>query len=355
MAYTGVNKHTDNFNTVTYTGNATTGKAVTSGFATDFVWIKNRGTTDDHVFFDKLRGGTNYLYGNQNSAETTYSGQDVTFESTGVNVGSYQSINQNSANIVSWHWKASGSGSANTDGSINSTVTANQTAGFSVVSYTGTGSNATVGHGLGTAPTFIMVKNRPSASYGWYCYHKSLGATKSLYLHSNDSEVTSSDRWNNTAPTSSVFTVGTNGGTNGSGNAMIAYCFADKTGYCRTGKYQLNNNNDNAFIYTGFKPKFILIKNNDNVEDWYVLDTVRSTINPLSNANTDFLTPNNADTETTASGSANTAQIELVSNGFKIRSTNTSTGELSFGTRNYIYVAIGQSLVGSNNVPCTAR
>ena len=137
MAYTGVDKHTDNFNTVTYTGNATTGKAVTSGFATDFVWIKNRGTTDDHVF-DKLRGGTNYLYGNQNSAETTIQDKMLLLKAQEVNVGSYQSINQNSANIVSWHWKASGSGSANTDGSINSTVTANQTAGFSIVSYTGT-------------------------------------------------------------------------------------------------------------------------------------------------------------------------------------------------------------------------
>ena len=246
-------------------------------------------------------------------------------------------------------------GSSNFDGSIQSTVSANTSSGFSVVSYTGTGSNATVGHDLGTAPGFIMVKNRQSSSYGWYLYHQGMGNTKSLYLHTNDSEVTSADRWNNTSPTSTVYTVGTNHGVNGGSNNLIAYCFADKPGFCKSGKYTLNNNNDNLFIYTGFKVKWLLIKNTDNVENWYMLDTTRDGLNPLQNADDSFLNANQNSSEDNASGGANTASVDLLSNGFKIRSSNTSAGELSYGTRNYVYVAIGQSLVGSNNVPATAR
>ena len=356
MAYTTINKHTDYFNTKVFTGNGGTQSITGVGHQPDMVWFKNRtDNSNNHLLYDAVRGVTIRVQPSTNNAEATDSDGLTAFGSDGFSVGAKGSLNSNSSSIAAWNWKANGAGSANTSGYTNSTVSVNTTSGFSIVSYTGTGSNTTVGHGLGTTPTFIMIKNRPSSSYGWYLYHKSLGATKSLYLHSNDSVVTSSDRWNDTAPTSSVFTVGTNGGTNGSGNAMVAYCFADKTGFSKTGKYTLNNNNDNVFVYTGFKPKFLLIKNDDNVEDWYMMDTERSPFNTLSNATTDFLSPNNGDNETNASSGANNASVDLLSNGFKIRSTNTSAGELSFGTRSYVYVAIGQSLVGSNNVPCTAR
>ena len=246
-------------------------------------------------------------------------------------------------------------GSSNFAGSTQSLVSANTASGFSLVSYTGTGSNATVGHGLGTAPGFIMVKNRQSSSYGWYLYHQGIGNTKSLYLHSNDAEVTSADRWNNTSPSSTVYTVGTNHGVNGGSNNLIAYCFADKPGFCKSGFYTVNNVSDNAFIYTGFKVKWLLIKNTDNVENWYILDVERDKFNPLQNADDSFLRANDNSSEDNASGGANTVDIDLLSNGFKIRSSNTGAGELSFGTRSYVYVAIGQSLVGSNNVPATAR
>ena len=136
---------------------------------------------------------------------------------------------------------------------------------------------------------------------------------------------------------------------------MIAYCFADKPGFCQSGFYTLNNTTDNVFVYTGFKIKWLLIKNTDNVENWYMLDTTRDGLNPLQNADDSFLNANQNSSEDNASGGANTASVDLLSNGFKIRSSNTSAGELSYGTRNYVYVAIGQSLVGSNNVPATAR
>jgi hypothetical protein len=343
MAYTTINKSTDYFNTVAYTGNGASDRAVTSGFATDFVWIKNRGTTDDHVLFDKVRGGTKYLYSNQTAAEATYSSQDVTFESTGVDVGSYQSINQNSGNIVSWHWRGNGAGSSNTDGSINTTYTSvNTTAGFSISTYTGTGSNATVGHGLGVAPKMIIIKNL-SASQGWCIYHESIGATKFLSLNSNDAQVTASDRFNNTSPTSSVFSVGSHADTNGNGNNMIAYCFAEKTGYSKFGTVNGNGNNDGPFVYTGFAPSFVLYKKYNGAGDWYFVDNKR----PGYNDNDKRLYANTNQAEETYD------LINLYSNGFKLTNSTHAYTNDSAGT--YLYMAFGQSLVGSNNIPATAR
>jgi hypothetical protein len=341
MAYTTINKSTDYFNTVAYTGNGASDRAVTSGFATDFVWIKNRGTTDDHVLFDKVRGGTKYLYSNQTAAEATYSSQDVTFESTGVDVGSYQSINQNSGNIVSWHWRGNGAGSSNSDGSITSTVSANTTAGFSIVSYTGTGSNATVGHGLGVAPKMIIIKNL-NASQGWCVYHESIGATKFLSLNSTDAQVTASDRFNDTSPTSSVFSVGSHADTNGNGNNMIAYCLAEKTGYSKFGSYTGNGNADGTFVYTGFKPAFLIIKKTNATKNWFLHDDKRLGYNPSNS----YVNPNLSAVEYAGT------DLDIVSNGFKMRSTGGGHNENS---HTYIYMAIGQSLVGSNNIPATAR
>jgi hypothetical protein len=341
MAYTTINKSTDYFNTVAYTGNGASDRAVTSGFATDFVWIKNRGTTDDHVLFDKVRGGTKYLYSNQTAAEATYSSQDVTFESTGVDVGSYQSINQNSGNIVSWHWRGNGAGSSNSDGSITSTVSANTTAGFSIVSYTGTGSNATVGHGLGVAPKMIIIKNL-NASQGWCVYHESIGATKFLSLNSTDAQVTASDRFNDTSPTSSVFSVGSHADTNGSGDNMIAYCFAEKTGYSKFGTYTGNGNADGTFVYTGFKPAFLIIKKTNATKNWFLHDDKRLGYNPSNS----YVNPNLSAVEYAGT------DLDIVSNGFKMRSTGGGHNESG---HTYIYMAIGQSLVGSNNIPATAR
>ena len=344
MAFTTINKSTDYFNTVIYTGNGASNRAVTSGFATDFVWIKNRGTTDDHVLFDKIRTGTKYLYSNQTSAEATYSSQEVTFENTGVNVGSYQSINQNSGNIASWHWKANGAGSANTAGSINSTVSANTTNGFSIVSYTGTGSNATVGHGLGVAPSLIITKARTASGRFWGVYSKPLENTGVMALNSTQAFDTSATYWNNTSPTDTLFSVGTNGDTN-SASAMIAYCFADVQGFSKFGSYLGTGNADGPFIYTGFKPAFVMGKKSSGVEDWFLFDNKRDSYN----VNYKLLYPNASNAEYTGVSARN----DFLSNGFKMRTTD---GKENQSGQTYIYMAFAEApLVGTNNIPANAR
>ena len=343
MAYTTINKSTDYFNPVAYTGNGASDRAVTSGFATDLVWIKNRNTTDDHVIFDKVRGGTKYVYTNATQAESTYSGLDLTFESTGVDVGSYTTINNNGSNLISYHWIANGSGSADTTGTINSSYTsANTTSGFSIVTYTGTGTAGTIGHGLGAVPTMIITKSLNYAE-SWYCYHVGLGNGASIVLNSTAISYSSSN-WNNTTPTSSVFSVGT-GDTNTSGRTYVAYCFANKTGFSKAGYYYGNGNADGTFAYTGFKPTWIMGKKVDGAtNNWYLFDTVRDTFN---------LTTKKLRPDTSAAENDNSSKaIDILSNGFKIKNTD---AEFNNSGDKYIYLALGQSLVGSNNVPCTAR
>ena len=344
MAYTTIPKSSDYFNTKLYTGNATQGKAVTSGFATDFVWIKNRGSTDDHVLFDKIRGGTKYLYSNQTAAEATYSSQDVTFESTGVNVGSYTSINQNSGNIASWHWLANGAGVANTDGSISSTVSASATSGFSIVSYTGTGANATIGHGLGSVPKMIITKSTGAVA-GWGVYHQSLGNTNALFLEESTATSASSVYWNNTSPTSSVFSVGSAGAMNNT-NGMIAYCFAEKQGYSKFGTYTGNGNADGPFVYTGFKPAFVILKGSTIAESWWMYDNKRDPYNVTSHG----LNPNTNGAEVNYPNT-NQMNVDLLSNGFKLTA---SDGAVNGSGQTYIYMAFAEEpLVGDN--PATAR
>ena len=352
MAYTTINKSDDQFTVVKYTGNGASDRAVTSGFATDLVWIKNRDTSDDNVLFDKLRGGTNYLYSNQTAAEATYSSQDVTFESTGVDVGSYQSINQNSGNIISWHWKA-GTTSGLSGGTITpSAYSINTTSKFGIYTYTGNGvSGATVPHGLGAVPTFIIVKRRDSGS-SWTTL--SNGANQSgpnFYgkLNSTDGYASATDRWNDTAPTSSLFTLGNAANVNASGGTFVAYVFCDVTGFFKAGLYQGNNNADGAFVYTGGKPKFILIRPNIAGKNWFMYDHKRNGMNSDTNAYT-----NKTLWASSANSEANVGnyKLDILSNGFKIRESGTDTNGLG---NSYQYFCWMQSLVGSNNIPATAR
>jgi len=346
MAYTTINKSSDYFNPVEYAGDGTSDRAVTSGFATDFVWIKNRNTTDDHVIFDKVRGGTKYVYTNATQAESTYSSLDLTFESTGVDVGSYTTINNNGSNLISYHWKANGTGSANTNGSINTTYTsANTTAGFSISSYTGTGANATVGHGLGVAPKMYICKSLSSAR-SWAVYNQNIGNTKALFLNSSDAQDTDATYWNSTSPTNSVVSLGSRSEMNHSGENFVMYCFAEKTGYSKFGSYTGNGNADGTFVYTGFKPAFLIAKETGNTRDWVMVDNKR----PGYNVVDELLVPNSSGAEITGNSSL---YIDLISNGFKIRGDNSAWNN-SGG--NYIFMAFAETpLVGSNNVPCTAR
>jgi hypothetical protein len=334
MAYTTINKSTDYFNTKLYTGNGSNNHTITGvGFDTDLAWIKNRGG-DDHRLFDKVRGVNKFVKSNTTDAETT----DAIFttNSDGYVVTNAGEVNANNQNFVGWNWKANGAGSANTDGSISSTVSVNTTAGFSIVSFNQASSPQTIGHGLNSVPKIIFIKDRDSVA-NWQVYSESIGASNKLLLDSSNASA-SSGVFNSTAPTSSVFTFNSNFGS----TDYIAYCFAEKTGYSKFGSYTGNGNANGPFIFTGFKPKWLLIRRTDTGDGWMMYDDKRIGYNPNN-----YLLEAHTNTAEYSSD-----RMDLLSNGFKPR-YNWSAINASGGT--YIYMAFGQSLVGSNNIPATAR
>jgi hypothetical protein len=344
MAYTTINKSTDYFNTKLYTGNGGTQAVTGVGFQPDWVWLKSRSDAYSHQLFDAVRGTTKLLTSEATDAEQTISGVTA-FGTDGFTVGSDAGSNGNTKTYVSWNWKAgTGQGSANTDGSINTTYTSvNTTAGFSISKYTGTGSNATVGHGLGVAPNMVLVKSL-SGGGDWTSYHSVLGNTKYMRLNSTNAVGTQSSYWNDTSPTSTVFSLGSAGDTNTNNGTHVAYCFAEKTGYSKFGSYTGNGNADGAFVYTGFKPAFVMIKETtDSGTDWRMMDNKRSTFNLVD----DRLFPNLSNAENTGDG------YDFLSNGFKMRS---SGGDFNGSGNNYIYMCFAESpLVGTNNIPANAR
>ena len=347
MAYTTINKSTDYFNTKLYTGNGGTLNVTGVGFQPDFTWIKSRVAAHSHLLQDAVRGVLQTLNSNDNSADDTISNGLTAFGTDGFTVGGNGSFNSNTDNYVSWNWKANGAGSSNTDGSITSTVSANTTSGFSIVSYTGNAtSGATVGHGLGAVPKMIIVKKlNGTASWTIYNSNLSTGASSYLYLNSTDAEGTNyAGYWNSTTPTSSVFTLGNAGDTNGNTNTYIAYCFADVTGYSKFGSYVGNGNADGPFIYTGFKPAFVMFKNTSSALFWQIHDSARDPFNEVQKR----LAPNSSDAE--GSGSI---PIDFYSNGIKLRTTATTWNESG---STFIYMAFAENpLVSSNNIPATAR
>ena len=352
MAYTSVDDPTIYFNTKLYTGNGSTGHAITGvGFQPDWVWIKSRdeSTGNNHNAFDVVRGASKGLQPNDNDAEYTASSVHESFDTDGFTLGDNGQVNGSSENFVSWNWKAGGSASSNSDGSITSSVSANTTAGFSIVSYTATGSTATIGHGLGAVPNWILTKKRAGGSArDWAVYHAkntSAPETEILYLNNTDATADSSPYWNDTAPTSSVFTVGSGNEVNeSSGNTYIAYCFAEKKGYSKFGSYTGNDNADGTFVYTGFAVSWVMIKRTNSVNDWIILDRKRNPINPsderlLANSNN-------------ASSTANT-MVDFLSNGFKPRSTY---GGINGASDNFIYMAFAElPFVNSSGIPNNAR
>ena len=342
MAYTTINKSTDYFNTKLYTGNSGTQNITGLDFQPDFVWTKNRDDTWDNTFIDAVRGGTKYIRSNSTNAEATNSTMITAFNSDGYTVGEHGDINRNNERNVSWNWKANGAGSANTDGSINSTVSANTTSGFSIVSYTGTGANATVGHGLGSLCKWIIIK-RLNGTNNWEIGNTAMGWGKHIYF-TTTAQMTNSNRFQNTAPTNSLFYIGTGEGVNASGGNYIAYCFAEKQGYSKFGSYTGNGSTDGTFVYTGFKPAFLMAKTINAVDDWQMLDNKRNGFNP----NNFQLVANSNNAEQTSGNRA-----DFLSNGFKIR---TSGGSWNPSGGAILYMAFAKApLVGSNNVPATAR
>ena len=346
MAYSSIAKPTDYFETKLWSGNATDDRAISGlDFAPDWVWIKNRTDTNSHAIFDTIRGATKYIESDTTDAEATGSTFLKSFTSDGFTLGTAGRVNSSGNNYVGWSWSAGGTASSNTDGSITSTVSANTTAGFSIVSYTGTGSTSTVGHGLGSTPKMIIIKDRDTGTHSWVVGHDSLAWTSYLLLNDTDAKGTATTIWNDTAPTSSVFTLGTNVGMNGSGSSQIAYCFAEKTGYSKFGSYTGNGNADGTFVYTGFKPALVIIKETSDTGHWCMSDNKRDGYNPTKNIYADLSNIENT---------ANT--VDHYSNGFKIRSTG---GSVNTSGSNMIYMAFAENpFVGNDSgtaVPVTAR
>jgi len=317
------------FDTVLWTGNGTDPQSISGlNFQPDFVWAKSRSGGQSHVLTDAVRGATKTLYADTTLAETT-SSLLTAFNSDGFDVEG--GLNTSARTLVGWSWKANGSGVSNTDGSTTSTVSANTTAGFSIVTYTGTGSAATVGHGLGVAPGMIIVKERTSTS-GWFVYTSITGAGNYLSLNSTGASAGSTSIWNNTAPTSSVFSVGANNGTNENTQDYVAYCFTDDVeGYSKFGSYTGNGSTNGPFVYTGFRPRWVMVKLTSlSGAGWAIMDTSRVGYNVANND----LYANLANAEATSS------YLDILSNGFKFRS---SAGDVNGSGRTYIYMAFAEN------------
>ena len=341
------------FNTVLYTGNTPTGQAITGvGFQPDFLWIKARSYAGSHALMDVLRGSNKQLVSNSTNSEgTNSSGNGVlSFDADGFTLGAESNAlgsTNGSQTYVAWNWLAGGSGSSNTAGSITSTVSANPTAGFSIATYTGAGSAGTVGHGLGVAPKFLIVKNRSSATaYNWYVWHAGLtSASYFLQLNTTSGQINSPDPFNATAPTSTLFSVGGENVVNGVN--YVAYAFSEVEGYSKFGSYTGNGSTDGPFVWCGFRPAVVLTKCSSNAgDDWRIWDNQRPGYN-LTNLS---LAPNTSAAEDT---SPNNYAIDTLSNGFKLRSLTTGTNGSG---RTYIFMALAENSFGGSGVsPATAR
>ena len=303
---------------------------------TGFSWIKNRDATDDHILQDRVRGIYKYLVSNDTDLEVVNVNSIKRFLQQGVQIGDMDAVNTAAESYVLWQWAANGAGTLNEVGSIDSTVSANTDAGFSVVKYTGTGSAATVGHGLSTAPSVVINKPLGSGSTdpNWQVYHIGVGPTKAIFLNLDIAPATGSGYWNNTAPTSTVFSIGTD---RDSATDYINYCFAEVEGYSKFGTYTGNNSSDGPVIHLGFKPAWVMCKRTDTSGNWPINDAIRSPYNPTN-------LPLFAD-QTAAAGSG--INMDFIANGFKIRDTSV-TFNASGGT--YIYLAFAEHPFGGDGV-----
>jgi len=327
---TAANKY---FDATLITGTAAT-QVITNagGFQPDFIWLKSRTNANNPTIYDAIRGVNTILYPALTNAEAVGSAQLTAFNSNGFTLGASENANdQNGEASVGWQWNAGNSNTTNTSGSTTSIVRANQTAGFSVVSYTGTGANATIGHGLAAAPTMILVKGRTDTN-NWFVYHKSVGNTTGLILNTNNASVNAgAGYWQNTTPSSSVFYIGNNSNSNVNGVPYIAYCWTDIPGYSAFGSYTGNGSLPGPFIYTGFRPKFVMIKRTDYTGDWYMVDTSRNTYNVMNN----YILA-----DSTAAEATDVNVIDGLSNGFILRNASGPTNP-SGGT--CVYAAFAEN------------
>jgi len=355
MAYTTIDKPSDYFNTKLYTGNGSTQSITGVGFQPDATFFKQRTgspSSSGSQFYDVVRGATKYLSTHATNLEATQSNGLTSFDSDGFSIGNTTRINGNTENYVSWNWLASNTTASNSDGSITSTVSANTTAGFSIIDFTGNETDSSVGHGLGVEPSMFIMKRYTDDGYSstteWYTYHKSLASDKYLRLQSTASVATNDGSlWNTSTPvTSSVINIGFNANSNHTGNKTIIYAFAEKKGYSKFSSYIGNGNADGTFVYTGFKPAWIMVKRTDSANNWTIQDSTRDPENPV------FLYFSADDSDAEA-GVIAEGQLDFLSNGFKLRQTYGSHNA-SGGT--YIYMCFAENpFVTSTGIPTTAR
>jgi hypothetical protein len=313
----------------------------TSAFKPDFVWVKGRSGATDHALYDSVRGTTKQLESNTTTAETTESTGLTAFGTNGFTVGALAQMNTSSATYVGWQWQAgqgSTSSGTGTGGITSVTQSVNATAGFSIVTYTGSGSNGTVTHGLGVAPKWIIVKARSAAAENWQVYSSSLtSAAYRIRLNATDAQDSQPTMWNSTAPTSTVFSVGTASGVNTSAATYVAYCWAEIAGFSKFTSYTGNGSTDGPFIFLGFRPKYVLLKRTNSTGDWETYDTSRDLYNPEGQA----LFPNLSNAESSIS-----PRIDLLSNGFKLR---TSGAGINGSGDSYIVAAFAENPFKNSN------
>ena len=344
MAYTDIDKPSDYFNTVLYSGDGGTQSVTGVGFQPDWSWLKCRSTAYHHRLFDVVRGAGKNLRSDTTDAEQTVDEGITAFNSNGFSVkqGSTLEYNASGQTYVSWNWKAGGSASSNSNGSITSSVSANTDAGFSIVSFTGNATaGATIGHGLNSVPSLILTKNRDSA-YNWHLWtHAFSSYNDTIQLNTTAAKDTGT-LLNNTAPTSSLITLGNSAVLNASGEKIIAYVFAEKQGYSKFGSYTGNGNADGTFVYTGFKPAFVIYKRYDSgTYSWVLVDNKRNTFNAVDK----YVHPDLSAAEGTVT------LMDFLSNGFKMRVNDTTSNQGSI-----IYMAFAENpFVTSTGVPATAR
>ena len=325
----GIDNPAQYFNTILYTGNSSTQSITGLGHSPNFVWIKDRiGATSvySHHLFDSVRGATKYVLADATDAEATVSTTLTSFDSDGFSLGSDASTNASGDPTVAWCWKESA------------------TSGMDIVSFEGTGSAHMVSHSLSAKPKLVIAKNRERVS-DWLVYHAGMDATGdyALFLHSNSAKDNSQNYWGDTEATTSAFSVGTRQENNQSGEDIIAYCFADVQGFSKFGSYTGNGSADAPFIYTGFRPAMVILKETTTSGQWYIFDNKRDTFNLM----TDALFPDLSNGETTDN------KIDFYSNGFKGRKTSS---DLNTSGNQHIYIAFAESpFVNSNGVPTNAR
>ena len=348
MAYTTIDKPQDYFNTLLYSGDGSSSSARTGvGFQPDWMWFKRRDGSGTHAVFDIVRGtnGTVYrrLLPQSTNAEDTASGTVLAIGSDGFTLGNDSNINQSGETYVSWNWLGSNTTASNSDGSITSTVSANTTAGFSIVGYTGTGSNATVGHGLNSAPEMVIIKQRTESIQSWCTFHAAIGAGKFIDLNRSDAVNNNGSTRYTSVPSSTVLNLGSSDAVNKSGKDYVGYVFNSVKGYSKMTQYTGNGSSDGPFVYTGFKPAWVIHKGMNNSNGWHVHDNKRDPINPCNTP----LFPQ------ASIGEGSDTLCDFLSNGLKIRST---LGSRNGNGSTYLIMAFAENpFVSSSGVPGTAR